>query len=462
MVLYTERVSPSRRLFAYLYRYRVRYAAGFAALAAAAALSLGIPWTVKNAVDAIEKGGAGGVVLWPYVATILLLAAGNGLARLGSRSAIVGAGQLVEHDIRKDLYAHLLSLPPRFYHAHRTGDLMSRASSDVAAVRALAGFASVMLVSTALTLTGAVALMCVIDPWLALCAMAPFPVLVMIAKRFNHAVDARATAVQAQLGVLSARVQENLSGIAVVRAYTMEGPEIAAFERENDEYFRRSAGLARVQSVSWPLLGAMSGLGALIVLWLGGKAVVDGRISLGAFVAFNGYLAQLAWPTIALGWTLANVQRGLASMQRVTEILATRPGADEPPPAMPLVAAAPVDEAPSARRLPPGDVEFRGLTFSYDGREPALNGVSFTVPEGAVVTVVGPTGAGKSTLGALLCRLFEPRAGDASSSGASTCATYRSRGSGGRSAMSRRRRSSSRARSETTCGWPTTTPRCRT
>jgi ATP-binding cassette subfamily B protein len=166
--------------------------------------------------------------------------------------------------------------------------------------------------------------------------------------------------------------------------------------------------LARIQSVSWPLMGLVSGMGVLIVMWLGGKAVVDGRISLGSFVAFNGYLTQLAWPTIALGWTLASIQRGLAAMARVTEVLDERAiegGGPEMAPALPQSA----DNRPL---LPGGAVEFRNLTFSYDGdRGPVLRDVSFAVPAGAVVAVVGPTGSGKSTLGMLLCRLYEPPRG---------------------------------------------------
>lgn len=404
-MVYTDLVSPSRRILGYLLRYRLRYAAGAACLVCATAFSLSIPWMVKSAVDALGRAEGIG----RYVVIILLLATGHGVARLGSRFSIIGAGQWVEHDIRADLYAHLQTLPPAFYHAHRTGDLMSRASSDIAAVRALAGFGSVMLVGTSLAFLGTLGAMWLIDPWLTLFAMLPFPFLILIAKRFNHDVDTRSTAVQEQLGVLSAKVQENLTGMAVVRAYTMEEREIGEFAALSQEYLRKSLLLARTQAVSWPLMGLVSGLGALIILWLGGKAVVDGRITLGGFVAFNGYLAYLAWPTIALGWTLANVRRGLVSMQRVAEIL------DTPGPGESSSAAAPQAELastpPGSGVLAPGGIEFRDLTFSYEGRSPALTGVSFSVPPGALVAVVGPTGSGKSTLGVLLCRLFEPPRG---------------------------------------------------
>jgi ATP-binding cassette subfamily B multidrug efflux pump len=394
-------VSALRRLLPYLDRYRARYLGGAACMLVATALALSIPWTVKSAVDTLERDGMAAQI-GPYVLLILGLAAAHGVARLVSRFAILGAAQWVEHDIRQDLYARLLTLPLAFYHRHRTGDLMSRAANDISTLRALSGFGCVMLVGTAFAFVGTLAAMWSIDSWLTLFAMAPFPALVVVAMRFNHDVDARSTAVQEQLGALSAKVQENLTGMSVVRAYTMMDREIAEFGRLNQEYQVRNLALARTQAISWPLMGLVSGLGALIVLWLGGKAVVDGRITLGSFVAFNGYLAQLAWPTIALGWTLASIQRGLAAMQRVIEILDAGPD--------PQIADRDGPESCEAR-LGEGPVEFKHLTFAYDERGPVLSDVSFAVPAGAVVAIVGPTGSGKSTLGALLCRLYEPPRG---------------------------------------------------
>jgi ATP-binding cassette subfamily B protein len=389
-------VSPARRIVVHALRYRRRYAAGAACLVLASAFSLAIPWAVKGAIDDLAARGAEAAVGW-YALVVLGLAALHGAARLGSRFAMLGAGQWVERDIRRDLYARLTALPPSFYHRHLTGDIMSRASSDVAAVRQVAGFGSVMLVGTFLTFAGTSSAMWIIDPWLTLVALSPFPALVLIARAFSKDVERRSAEVQAQLGILSAKVQENLAGAAVVRAYTMELREIEAFRLLNAEYLRKSLGLARMQAVSWPLMGAISGVGALVILWLGGREVVQGRITLGAFVAFNGYLAQLAWPTIALGWTLASIRRGVAAMERIGEIL------DAP-------------EQPAAREggdraLPRGAIEFRDLTFAHGDRAPALRNVSFRVPEGGLVAVVGPTGSGKSTLGAVLCRLFEPPAG---------------------------------------------------
>src|SRR5262245_42310084 len=354
-------MSPSRRIWTYLYRYRRRYAGGIVALVAAAACSLSIPWTLKSAVDALERDGRE-ASLGFYVLLIVLLAVGNGIFRLCSRFAILGAGQWVEHDVRDDLYQHLQTLPPAFYHRYRTGDLMSRASSDVSALRGLSGIGVVMLVGTSLTFVGTIGAMWSIDPLLMLYAMSPFPVLVLVVKRFNHQVETRSIAVQEQLGVLSTRVQENLTGMPVVRAYTMEERETSEFERANREYLTRSIALARTQAISWPLMGLISGMGALVVLWLGGMAVVNGRISLGDFVAFNGYLAQLAWPTIALGWTLSSVRRGVASMRRVGEVMAAPPSTDHPE-----TMQASSQGAEDPRVLPKGDIEFRDLTFFYDG-----------------------------------------------------------------------------------------------
>jgi ATP-binding cassette subfamily B multidrug efflux pump len=415
-------MSTAQRFLRYLRPYRPRYLAGVACLILGAAFSLAIPWTVKEAVDAMAAGADHGVLV-ASAGLILVLAVLHGLARLGSRFSIIGAGQWVEHDLRRDLYACFLRLPAAFYHVRRTGDLMSRATSDITNVRALAGFGAVMLLQTTFAFVGALAAMLTIDPWLTLCAIAPTPILVAAIKRFSHAVDEQSTRVQEQLGELSAKVQENLAGMTVVRAYTMETSEIASFGRLNAEYLTRSVRLARTQAGFWPLMGLVGGFGALLILWLGGRGVMSGRITLGSFIAFNGYLAYLAWPTVALGWTLAVARRGFASMQRITEILdasealvpisSTISGGPEMAPALPQPRTPLVDPAlPQSRTiLAAGAMEFRDLSFTYPERGEVLRGVTLTVPEGALVVVVGPTGSGKSTLASLVCRVYEPPRG---------------------------------------------------
>lgn len=385
-----------RLLLSYLARYRARYAAGFAFQLFSSGFSLAIPWMLKNAIEALESP-AGLVTLRWYVAAILVLAACHGLARLGSRLTVVGAGQGVEYDVRNDLYAHLQRMSPSFYQARRTGDLMSRASNDLSTVKHLVGFGAIGLMSTTIIYAGTLFAMLAIDLWLTLYALAPYPLLVFLAKRFNSAVHRRSQAVQEQLGVLSAKTQENLSGMSVVRAYTMEEREIREFNRLNGDYLGRSLRLARVQGAFSPLVGMIAGIGTLTVLWLGGKAVVDGRITLGAFVAFNAYLAHLAWPTMALGYTLSLFKRGLSAFERIAEILTTAPEIR--------------DEEETGLVSISGSIEFRNLTFAYDGRSPALRNITLEISEGSTVAIVGPTGSGKSTLAALIVRLFDPPSG---------------------------------------------------
>ena len=374
--------------------HRVRYAVGVVCLLGATTFSLAIPAVVKRAIDALEHGAADARI-GHLVIFILLLAVANGVARLGSRFAVIGAAQRIEWALRNDLYASLQRQPPRFYGAHRTGDLMTRASSDVSAVKSLVGFGTVSLVQTTLAFAGALAFMLALDPWLTLWAMAPYPVMVALAKRFNGQVHERTEVAQEDLSALGAQVQEYLTGMTVVRAYTMERRATEEFARANATYLQRSLALGRIEALFTPLMGLVAGLGTLIVIWVGGRDVIEGRLSLGALVAFNGYLAYLAWPTIALGYTLSNIRRGLTSMTRIQEI---------------VQAAGDAGDGTLEVGARPG-LRFADLSFAYEGRPPVLRGVSFEVAPGECVAVVGATGSGKSTLGALLARLWEPPAG---------------------------------------------------
>jgi ATP-binding cassette subfamily B protein len=386
--------SPVRDVWRYARCYRLRYGLGCVCLGLATAASLAIPWTVKHAIDALADQGPA-APLGGYVGAIVLLALANGVIRLVSRFAIIGGAQRIEADVRADLYGALQTFGPRTFALHTTGDVMARATSDVGAVRSLVGFGGLSLIATGFAFVGALGAMLAVDPRLTLWALAPTPLLVLLARRFNVIVSARAHAAQEQLSELSGRVQESLSAIAVVRAYAMEGRAAGRFGEDNAEFLRRSMALARAQAAFGPLMGLIAGLGTLVVLWVGGLEVTAGRLTLGGLVAFNGYLAYLAWPTVALGLTLSIWQRGLSSMTRIREILDA---------ATPPVAGGAVPDGPAALR-------FVDLRFAYDGRAPALDGVSFEVAPGEMVAIVGPTGAGKTTLGLVLARLWEPPPG---------------------------------------------------
>jgi ATP-binding cassette subfamily B protein len=387
----------------YLARHRARYAAGVALVLATNACALFIPWVTKDVVDAL--GGVGGsAAMRETVAAgallVVALALAQAMARTASRLVLLGAGQRVEAEIRADLFEAFLRLEPAFYQGRRTGDLMSRATNDLQSVAMLVGFGLLSLVHTTVVYAGTLAVMLRIDVWLTVAALAPYPFLVGVARRYNTRAHAEALAVQEQLARLSDKAQENLSGMPVVRAYTLAPREIQQFERLNEEHLARVLRQVRTHGLFSPLLAIMSGIGSLIVLWIGGRAVLDGRLSLGVLVAFSGYVAYLAWPTMALGWVLAIVRRGLVALARVTEILDTQPGITDGPAAL---------TPPVALR---GEVELRRLTFRYaPDRPPALRDVSLRIPAGSSLAVVGPTGAGKTTLGALLPRLWDPPPG---------------------------------------------------
>lgn len=394
----------ARYVLRYLGRYRGRYLLGFILLAATNACALAIPWVIKLTIEAVGTRQPLANVAAGALA-IAGLAVVGGAVRAGSRFALLGASQRVEADIRQDFLDRLVRLPPAFYRRHRTGDLLSRATSDLGAVAMLLGFGFLSTVNTLLVCAGALTALVRLDPWLTLAALGPGPVLVAVARAFNHRAHGAALAVQEQLARLADRVQEHLTGLAAVRAYGMEAREVEAFRAMNARHLELTLGQARLECAFSPAMGLMVGLGTLVVIGLGGQAVAQGRLTLGALVAFAGYLAALAWPLMALGWVLGLVRRGLVAAGRIAEILETPLPADRAL-AEPGARSAP---APPPRGL---DLEVRDLTFRYrPDRPPALAGLTLRVPAGSFVVVAGPTGAGKSTLAALLTRLEEPPAG---------------------------------------------------
>jgi ATP-binding cassette subfamily B protein len=390
--------SPTRRLVAYMLRYRRGFGLGLACTALSTVASLTTPWVLKHAVDDLALGVTG-AKLRTYAGLILGLALAGGAFRFLMRRIIVGVSRHLEFDLRNDFFARLQALSPANFHASRTGDLMSRATNDLNAVRMMAGPAVMYSASTIIIFAVALVLMLGLDARLALIALLPLPLVSIAVRVFGSAIHRRFEAIQAQLSDLSAVVQEALAGVRVVRAYRQEAAELARFEAANREYVRRNLVLIRLQGTFYPSLSFFLGLGGLLVLWLGSRDVMQGRLTVGEFVAFNAYLAMLTWPMIAFGWVTNMIQRGTASWKRMLEVMDT----------VPLVA-----DPPGAAAAPPapiqGAIEIRGLTFAYDGA-PVLRGVSLRVAAGETLAIVGPTGSGKSTLISLLPRLYEPPRG---------------------------------------------------
>ncbi len=390
-------------LIPYLLRHRHRFALGSVFLVLSTAVTLLSPWVLKHAVDSLATrvGSAPAAVAGPslalFAAALVGLALGGGVCRFLTRRIIIGASRDIELDLRNDLFRHLQRLPPAWFQANRTGDLMSRATNDLSAVRMLAGPAIMYTASTSITFVVALFLMLSLSPALTLLALLPLPVVTVVVKRFGSAIYLRSERIQAQLAHMSAVVQEALAGVRVVRAYRREAIEIERFREANEEYVARSRAMVRLQGAFHPTLSFLLGLSALIVLWIGSRHVIEGRLSMGDFVAFNVYVAMLSWPMIAFGWVTNMLQRGLAAWQRMFDILRVEPSIRDP------------DVAVEPARIR-GVVEFRDLTFAYNGRA-VLSRVSARVEPGQVLALVGPTGAGKSTLVDLLPRLFDPPPG---------------------------------------------------
>ena len=389
-----------RRLLPYVLRYRRQFLLGLICVVLSSTFQLLGPWVLKFAIDDLARAVTRQKLI-TYALLILAVSCVRALFLFLMRRIIIGASREIEYDIRNDFFARLQQMPLSYYQARRTGDLMSRATNDLNAVRMMIGPAVMYSASTALVFAVAIILMSSIDARLTLIALVPLPLVSVSVKYFGSAIHRRFEAIQAQLADLSAVVQEALAGVRVVRAYNQEQHEIERFSAANQEYVRRNRVLIRLQGLFYPSLTLFLGFGSLLVLWAGSREVIQGRITLGEFVAFNSYLVMLSWPMIAFGWVTNMLQRGMASWKRMLDVLD----------AIPDISDASVTAAGRAVPLT-GAIEMRDLTFSYPGSDrPVLNGVSVRIEPGQTVAFVGATGSGKSTLISLLPRMHEPPPG---------------------------------------------------
>lgn len=392
-------MTPFQRLLAFVRPYRRAFLVGLVCVLLTQSVALTAPIVLQRAIDDLATG-LSGVKLTMYGASLLAIGLVRGFFQYLMRQVIIGASRDIEYDMRNAFFAHLQTLPLSYFQANRTGDLMSRATNDLNAVRMMIGPSVMYSANTVFVFVVAIVLMLALDPWLTLWSLLPLPLVSISVKAFGSAIHRRFERIQAQLSELSAVAQEALGGVRVVRAYGQEASELDRFRRANQEYVDRSRRLIVLQGVFFPSMGLFLGLGAMIVLWLGSRAVVSGRITLGEFVAFNAYLTMLSWPMIAFGWVTNMLQRGMASWKRMLEVLDTPPA----------IRDAPEASAHASRELR-GEIELRDLTFAFGSGAPVLRHVSVTIPAGTTTALVGVTGSGKSTLVNLLARLHEPPVG---------------------------------------------------
>ncbi|MGZ8443331.1 MAG: ABC transporter ATP-binding protein [Candidatus Binatia bacterium] len=402
---HTDREPKDREILRYYHRvkflvdrYRRLLLLGVVSLIATDLAGIALPWLIKGGIDTALRAKDGNVSLLSYPLLILGAASLQGFFRYCWRINIHGFSRSCEADLRDVVFAHTQKLPLSYFQYNKIGDLMSRLTNDIHAVRELMGFGSLAIVDALVVILFSLTLMIAIDPWLALWSMLAMPFIPIVVRFFGRHIFRWSRATQDQLSEMSAYTLENFSGIRVVQAYAQEENQIRGFDRISSEYRKKTMWLATLWGIFWPLMQVHAGIAATIVLWLGGRQVLAGTMSLGEYVAFNGYLAMLTWPLMAIGYTANQYQRGTAALTRIAEVLDTPVGARYASPAS-------LATAQAVR----GDIELRNLTFSYGaGQAPELRNINLQVAAGKVCGIIGETGSGKSTLVNLMLRLYEP------------------------------------------------------
>jgi ATP-binding cassette subfamily B multidrug efflux pump len=387
-------VEDLRKFALYFRNYKLQLTLGILCILASVTAGLVIPLFVGHAIDANWHQ-----ITWSK----LTISAGkvlgasliSGLFLFLQRRILINMSRHIEYDMRKEFYNHLVDQPLSFFHEHRTGDLMARATNDLSAVRQLAGPMIMYSLSTLFVVIIVLPLMFMLNWWLTLLLFLTMPLVSLTVKVFGQQVHTRFEKIQDFFGQITARAQENLSGVRVVRAYAQEGAEMAAFNNLNRQYAERNLGLVKIDALMRPLMTFLIGFGYVLIIWAGVPLAVRGEITVGEFTMFNLYLTRLIWPLIALGYVVNLYQRGTASLKRLNAILRIEPT---------IADARGTVEQPPIR----GKIEFRDLTFRYHPNdEPVLKNVNLTIPEGHTVAFVGRTGSGKSTVANLIPRLIE-------------------------------------------------------
>jgi ATP-binding cassette, subfamily B, multidrug efflux pump len=388
-------------LWPYLKRYRLTLFLGAITVLFNNGLGVISPQVIQRAIDYMNHAKSiehKRILL--YALILVGLALCKGVFQFLTRWLVIGVSREIEYDLRNDLFRHLESLSFSHFQKNRTGDIMARATNDLNAVRMLIGPAIMYTANTLVFTAAALVFMWHISLKLTLYAFAPLPIASVVVQYIGSRIHERFEKIQAQFSDISARAQENFSGARVVRAYAQEEAEIALFEKANQEYVARSLPLARLTGMLWPTLELLLGFAIVIVLWIGGREVLAGRMTLGQFVAFNTYIIMLTWPIIAMGWVINLFQRGTASVVRIDEIFRVPPE---------ITDAQVADDLKNVTAVR-GEIEFRHLNFSYNS-VPVLKDINLKIPAGSSLAIVGPTGSGKTTLVSLLPRIYDTMPG---------------------------------------------------
>lgn len=334
-----------------------------------------------------------------YALSILGVALVGGLFRFGQRSLIGSVARRIEYELRGDFFKHLQKMQKSYFEQVNTGDLMSRATNDLDAVHRLLGFAIIYIADATVFFGFALVIMLRIDATLTMLALIPYPILAVLVQFISKSLHNNFERIQEGFSKMNTKVQENLSGVRVVRAYTLEQSEIEEFDRQNLNFVNLNRVFIGLEAIFFPIFRLLPGIGAIVLLWLGGLHVIQGKIMLGDFVAFNAYLAMLIRPVIMLGFIVNRFAQGTASIDRINLILNQKPE---------IYDEEGVDEKITELN---GEIEFRHLTFAYSDSSPVLKDINFKIDSGSTVAIVGATGAGKTTLVGLIPRIYQPERG---------------------------------------------------
>jgi ATP-binding cassette, subfamily B, multidrug efflux pump len=387
-----------KSVWPYLWKYRRDMALGMGALLLTDLMKAALPLAIRGGIDSLMKGFRLSLV-FEFAALVVLLSVVKGIFQYWMRVILIGLSRDIEFDLRNDLFSHIITLSQDFYAKYRTGDIMARATNDLNAVRQMLGPGIMYFTETFFTALFLVGVMWRVDWRLTLFCLIPAPLISAAVILFGRRIHDRFETIQKMFSDISSRVQENLSGVRVIRAYAQEQPEIRKFELLNQDYVTQNIGLAKLSALFMPLLQALIGIGFLIVLLGGGYQLLAHRISLGSFVMFNTYMGMLVWPMIALGWVVNLMQRGTASWSRIMELMHEQPS----------IQRREYKEYDEYKEVS-GALRFERVEMKYPAGY-ALKDITLEIPAGATVAIVGHTGSGKSTLVSLIPRLMDPTHG---------------------------------------------------